>query len=101
MGPKKLKEFAPKVDQRSAVGVGAEGNSGWDVLGAGPKANLCLPVDEKRGIFLPVTGNRLGYNRILATWGLNPAPLVCWVKWPKMALFPIHVLPCKEKAAVK
>ncbi len=27
-GPVKLKEFAPKVDQRSAVGVGAGGNSG-------------------------------------------------------------------------
>ncbi len=50
-GLKKLKEFAPKVDQRSAVGVGAGGNSGWDVLGAGPKANLSLPVDEKRWIF--------------------------------------------------
>ena len=47
-GPKKLKEFAPKVDQRSAVGVGAGGDTGWDVLGADPKANLCLPVDEKR-----------------------------------------------------
>ena len=49
--PEQLKEFAPKVDQRSAVGVGAGGNSGWDVLGAGPKANLSLPVDEKRWIF--------------------------------------------------
>ena len=50
-GQEKLKEFAPKVDQRSAVGVGAGGNSGWDVLGAGPKANLRLTVDEKRWIF--------------------------------------------------
>jgi len=50
-GPEQLKEFAPKVDRRSAVGVGAGGNSGWDVLGAGPKANLSLPVDEKRRIF--------------------------------------------------
>ncbi len=50
-GLKKLKIFAPKVDQRIAVGVGAGGDTGWDVLGAGPKANLCLPVDEKRWFF--------------------------------------------------
>ncbi len=50
-GPEQLKEFAPKVDQRSAVGVGAGSETGWDVLGLDPKPNLRLPVDEKRWIF--------------------------------------------------
>ncbi len=54
-GLKKLKEFAPKVDQRSAVGVGAEGNSGWDVLGLAQK-RICAYRWMKRGGFL--TGYR-------------------------------------------
>lgn len=48
----KIEGIAPKVDQRGAIGVGEGGDTGWDVLGADPKPNLRLPVDEKRWGFL-------------------------------------------------
>ena len=44
-------EGSRQVDQRGAVAVGAGGDTGWDVLGADPKANPRLPVDEKRWFF--------------------------------------------------
>ena len=47
----KIEGIAPKVDQRGAVGVGAGSDTGWDVLGVDPNANLRLPVDEKRWLF--------------------------------------------------
>ena len=44
----KLKELPLSSTSEALPVLERVGDTGWDVLGAGPKANPRLPVDEKR-----------------------------------------------------